>query len=133
MKEIQVNSSHSGQEPSKERKKAILISPSPFPHSKCSVGLSHITQYLGYSTHCCVLLSQTPCSVLLVLGKQKQPIHGAYLHQMPHSKQSPCQDLPNFIPPEFLPLRHLDPNTKPSHWGASPVHLVLACWLLTLF
>lgn len=41
MKEVQVNSSHSGQKLSKKKggkkEKAIMISPSPFPHSKCSV------------------------------------------------------------------------------------------------
>lgn len=30
MKEVQVNSSHSGQELSKKKEKAIMISPSPF-------------------------------------------------------------------------------------------------------
>lgn len=48
MKEVQVNSSHSGQELSKKKKKkkAIMISPSPFPHSKCSVSLSPMNQYV---------------------------------------------------------------------------------------
>lgn len=47
MKEVQVNSSHSGQELSKKKeRKSHYDQPFPFLHSKCSVGLSPMNQYV---------------------------------------------------------------------------------------